>query len=182
MHEPPHIPYASPGYDHERREVDNGHLKVLVICTYIWGGLAALASLIPLIHVGIGIAIITGALNGNSDSPPPPFLGWMFVGFGSGAIVLGELLAALNLYSAYKMSRRQGRVFSIVIAGINCLSAGNPAGGIHDHRDLARQRAPPIRRRWYPATGIPRHDARHRARLAPPACLPWGLSTCLLGS
>jgi len=122
MPDTPHIPYATPTSDHERREVDNGHLQILVICTYVWGGLLALVSLIPLIHVGIGIAIITGALNGNSANPPPPFLGWMFIGLGSGTIVLGEVLAALNLYSAYKMSRRQARVFSMVIAGINCIS------------------------------------------------------------
>ena len=116
-----HIPYATPSSDHERREIDNGHLKALVICTYVWGGLVALASLIPLIHIGIGIAIIAGGLEGDSANPPPPILGWLFVGFGSGAILLGEILAVLNLYSAYKMSRRQARIFSMVIGGINCI-------------------------------------------------------------
>jgi hypothetical protein len=117
-----HIPYATPTSEHERREVDNRHLTALVICTYIWGGLAAIASLIPLIHVGIGAAILSGAIDGQSANPPPPFLGWMFIFLGSGAILLGETLAALNLYSAWQMSRRKGRMFSMVIAGINCIS------------------------------------------------------------
>src|SRR5690606_12022903 len=121
MTAPEHVPYASPTFEYERRRHDDGHLKALVVCHYVWGGLLALLSLIPLIHVGLGIAMINGMF-ADEPNPPPPELGWFFVIFGAGCVLLGEVVVALNVYSAYQMSQRRKRVLSMVVAGINCLS------------------------------------------------------------
>ena len=121
MTAPDHVPYASPTFDYERRVQDDGHLKALVVCHYVWAGLIAILALIPLIHVFLGVAMIRGMF-ADQPNPPPPELGWFFVVFGAGAILLGEAIAALNVYSALQISRRRRRVLSIVVAGINCLS------------------------------------------------------------
>jgi hypothetical protein len=54
--------------------------------------------------------------------PPPPFLGWMFIGMGSCAIVLGWTAGILTIVSGRCLQRRRARVFSLVMAGVNCLS------------------------------------------------------------
>lgn len=115
-----HIPYASPSYDYERVASDNSHLKILVICHWVWGAILAVFSLFPLIHIGLGIAMLNGAFDG--DGASPELTGWLLIMAGAIAIILGESLAVLVLISAHKMSRRQARVFSIVIAAVSCLS------------------------------------------------------------
>ena len=119
---PGHVPYASPAYHYEQRLQDDSHLRTLAICHYIWGGITALLALIPLVHVGIGIAMINGVFDQSGSNPPPPEFGWFFVVFGVGAILLGETIALLTIISGVRMARRRGRVFSIVVAAINCLS------------------------------------------------------------
>ena len=54
-----------------QRAQDDSHLKVLMICQYVYAGVVGLFSLFPVIHVAMGVAMINGAFNGGPNPPPP---------------------------------------------------------------------------------------------------------------
>ena len=54
---------------------DEQHLDLLSIFHYVVGGITALLSCIPFLHVAIGIAMLCGAFEGHN--PPPRSFGWV---------------------------------------------------------------------------------------------------------
>jgi hypothetical protein len=123
---PPSMSYAQPlGYGGARTTAaDNSHLQLIAVFHYIWGGLTALFSSIALIHVSLGLMMILNKnfLTSPGQPPPPPFMGWMFVLIGGFILLLGWTMGGLTIYSGRCISRRRNRTFSLVMAGINCLS------------------------------------------------------------
>jgi hypothetical protein len=103
---------------------DDQHLRLLAIFHYIWGGLTATASSLGLIHVTLGIVMLVnpGVLASPRQPPPPAFMGWMVLLLGAAIALIGWTLGALTIYSGRCISRRRHRTFSLVMAGINCLS------------------------------------------------------------
>lgn len=106
-------------------EVDESHLNAISICHFVWGGLLALFSCFPLIHVFLGVMIMTGkvpmtASAGQPQPMDPKFFGLMFIIFGSVFILIGWTIAALTIASGLFIRRRRRRIWSIVIAAINC--------------------------------------------------------------
>ncbi len=97
---------------------DERQLDLLSIFHYIVGGLTALFACLPLVHVAIGLAMVLGDFNGD---PPPPFLGWLFVGFGGMVILLGWALAALIITAGKKLGRKTSRKYCLVVGGLECL-------------------------------------------------------------
>ncbi len=124
MSEPsPPIPYAST----TPQPNDLQHLNLLAIFHWIWGGLSIAFSFIFVIHIAMGIAAVNGAFEGtkgqgNGDQGFPPELGWIFIGLGSCAMLLGWTIGALNIYSGFCLKKHKRRTFCIVIAAIDCLS------------------------------------------------------------
>ncbi len=108
---------------------DADHVRLLSIFYYVYGGITALMSLIPIVHVAMGIAIVSGAIpmpSGPSAPPPPVFagfhaFGWLFIAIGGTIIIIGETMAALALFTARFLSQRHHHTFCIVVAAINCL-------------------------------------------------------------
>ena len=142
---PPPLAYAVPS-------PDDGHLRLLAIFHYIWGGLAAAASSVALIHVGLGIWMIANpnAFASPAQPGPPPFVGWMFLGIGGAVVLLGWALGGLTIYSGRCIAGRQHHTFSLVMAGISCLSV--PIGtalGVFTFVVLLR---PTVRAQYDPAT------------------------------
>jgi hypothetical protein len=117
------VPYQSlPPFDR-----DASHLKTLAICHYVYGGITMAFSCIFIVHIVLGIVMLNNpAMMNNASSasrpPPPEWFGWIFVGAGSCAIVLGWTLGILNIYSGRCIMARRSRTFTLVIAGIDCLS------------------------------------------------------------
>jgi len=73
---------------------DLKYLELLGMFHYIVGGITALFSCTPFLHVLMGLAMISGKLFDKSDgSGPPPIVGWMFVIMGAVFIVLGWTMA-----------------------------------------------------------------------------------------
>jgi hypothetical protein len=102
---------------------DDAHLRMLAIFHYVWGGLVALGFSVFLIHVVLGIVMIVSPASMTSrGEPPPAAMGWLFVGIGSAAVLVGWALGGLSIYSGRCISRRRHHTFSLVMAGINCLS------------------------------------------------------------
>jgi hypothetical protein len=118
------IPAVSlpPAWRDQQDVRDEEHLKMLVIFYYVMAGITALFSLFPVLHVAMGVAMVTGAFPSSGGPPPPDFMGWFFVGIGGAIILFGETLAVLTFLAARGIAERRSRVFALVVAGIHCLN------------------------------------------------------------
>ncbi|HBA85354.1 MAG TPA: hypothetical protein DCZ95_14805 [Verrucomicrobia bacterium] len=95
------------------------NLDLLAIFHYIVGGITALVACIPFIHVALGLAMLLGALDGKN--PPPHWLGWIFVAGGGFFILCGWTMAAAIVLAGRKLSKRQSRIYCIVVAAFECM-------------------------------------------------------------
>ena len=88
---------------------------------YIVGGVVGLFSLFPLIHLVVGIAILTGVFDDpGQGGAPPAFMGWLFVLLPLVFISVGLTLAVCIAISGRKLNQRTGHLYCLVIAGIEC--------------------------------------------------------------
>src|SRR5438132_7820213 len=62
---------------------DLEHLRLLALFHYIVAGLAGLCACFPIIHLVIGIGLLSGWLDQGKNGPPPQMVGWIFVGMAS---------------------------------------------------------------------------------------------------
>ena len=101
---------------------DQKHLRLLSIFHYIVGGMLVLFACIPLIHLSIGIAVMSGAFNGtNNGNPPPELIGLLFAVMGGLFFVIGQALAWLIIYSGRQIKNRKNYMFSFIIACLMCM-------------------------------------------------------------
>lgn len=102
---------------------DAKNLDLLSTFHYIVGGITALFSCMPFIHVFIGVAMVTGKfVDDSKDSGPPEALfGWLFIIMGALFILLGWSLAVCMVIAGKKLKSRQGIMFCMVVAGIECM-------------------------------------------------------------
>lgn len=101
------------------------HLRLLSIFHYVMGGITGLFSLIPLLHVGMGIAMVTGGFGSSSGGPgsaPPPFMGWFFIAIGTTIILVGETMAICTILAGRYLATRRAWLFCLIVAAINCLN------------------------------------------------------------
>lgn len=103
---------------------DEEHLKLLSILHIVHAVLIGGVSLFPLIYVVIGGVMIFAPSGGSSRGAPPP------AGLGAAIMIIGLMFsgffflkACANAYTAYCLKARKSRVFCMVTAGFNCLSA-----------------------------------------------------------
>lgn len=107
---------------------DPHNLRTLSIFHYVLAGVVAFFSLFPLIHVGIGILMLSGAMTETSSKPPAPeeqamlrWMGALFIAVAAVIILLGEALAVCLFLTARNLNRRQHHRFCLVISGVECL-------------------------------------------------------------
>ena len=104
---------------------DAENLRHLAIAHYVMGGLTALLSCFPLIHVGMGVAMVSGkfpmAVYG-SMLPEGRMVGWIFIGIGSLVILLGLTIASLMILTGRWLSARKNKAFCFIIACIECIN------------------------------------------------------------
>jgi hypothetical protein len=123
MELPPSIP-TSPEQQHIQ---DAEHLRLLTIFHYVVGGLTALFFSFGLIHFFIGLTLIlnpgvfTDGAAGRAGNPPPAFFGYLFAGIGAFVVLFGWTVGGLTAYSGRCIKQRRKRLFSLVMAGFNCL-------------------------------------------------------------
>jgi hypothetical protein len=98
------------------------HLRLLSIFHYVMGGIVGVFSLFPIIHLGMGIAIVSGALPTSGGSGPPAVMGWTFIIIGGTVILFGETLAICTLLAGRYLSTRQAWLFCVIVAGMSCLN------------------------------------------------------------
>ncbi len=99
---------------------DLQHLRLLSIFHYVLGGLVGLLACIPIIHLVIGISMVTGSFGPVGPGGPPPALGWFFIVIASLAILFGWSFAICLFLAAYFLNCQKGYVFCLVVAGFAC--------------------------------------------------------------
>jgi hypothetical protein len=98
-------------------------LRLLSIFHYVLAGLSALFGLLPLIYVGLGALILSGALDGKQGDAPPAFLGWIVIAFGLFALLLAALYVAGLVVAGRSLARRRNWLFCMIMAAISCAFA-----------------------------------------------------------
>lgn len=95
------------------------HLRMLSIFHYIVGGITALFSLIPVIHLVIGLALVTGRMEGTD--PEARMFGWLFVVFAGMFIACGLTLAGYIVYAGRCLQQRRRHLLCMVVAALSCM-------------------------------------------------------------
>jgi hypothetical protein len=97
------------------------HLRLLSIFHYVVGGYLALISLLPLLHVGLGVVMLVEGAGSSSAGASTVPVGLLFTVVGGLVILFGETFAVCTLLAGYYISKRQAWTFCLVVAGFNCL-------------------------------------------------------------
>ena len=105
---------------------DASQLRLLSIFHYVVAGLTGLFSLFPLIHVGLGVAALTGVMpiesnGGTASLGETRLFGWMFIGIGSVLILCGLTLAGFMAYAGRCLARQQRHTLCLVVAALSCM-------------------------------------------------------------
>lgn len=113
---------TSPQDSLQESSQDRQHLDLLGTFHYVVAGLGALFSLFPVIHLAIGIAMVTGHMSGTQrpGEPDPALFGWFFVGIAVVMIVFGLTFSALLAYAGRCLRQRRRHTFCLVMAAISC--------------------------------------------------------------
>jgi hypothetical protein len=122
MNELPPIPPMAP-LPGNQRNVDEDHLNLLGIFHFVGAGLALLGILFLLAHFMVMHFIFMNPelWKDQKGGPPPAAFFGIFIIFyiAGGAFLLA--CGILNLMSGLFLRERKNRIFSMVVAGINCL-------------------------------------------------------------
>jgi hypothetical protein len=100
---------------------DEQHLKLLSIFHYVLAGLAALFSLFPVIHLALGVMMVTIPGHHGPGTPEPALVGWFFICFAVLFILFGLTFSGFVLVTGRFLSRRRHHTFCLVMAGVECL-------------------------------------------------------------
>ncbi len=105
---------------------DANQLRVLSIFHYVVAAITALFSLFPILHLVMGLAMISGRMptdNANPAANPmdPQLFGWIFVVFAGVFIAGGLLLAGFMAYAGRCLARRRRHTLCLVVAAISCM-------------------------------------------------------------
>jgi len=106
-------------------EQDVEHLRLLSIFHYVAGGLLAVMSCIPIIHVIVGLVFLNrpNLFPGAGRQPIPlETMGALFIIIGAVVILIGWVSAALVLLAGRSLARRRHYTFCVIVAGLSCLS------------------------------------------------------------
>ena len=101
---------------------DIAHLDLLGVFHYVVAGISALFSLLPVIHLLMGLAMVTGyfPIHSKPGEPDPALFGWFFVAFASLFILCGLTFSALLAYAGRCLRQRRRYTYCIVMAAISC--------------------------------------------------------------
>ena len=99
---------------------DHEHLKLLSIFHYVVAGLAALFACFPIIHLTLGISMLTGSFGDPSMQGPPRLVGLLFVLIPGAIILTGWGYAVAMAIAGRFLAQQRNRLFCLVMAGISC--------------------------------------------------------------
>ena len=103
-----------------------GNLQALSIFHYVYAGLSACSSLLGLFYVALGQllgwAVAQAPKPQHGEAPPPELFQWLFGILGFVVMAVALTIALLSFLSGRAIARRRSRTFSLVVAGILCLT------------------------------------------------------------
>ena len=94
-------------------------IRLLSIFHYVVAGLAAMFALFPLIHLAVGIGLLSGRLGGTD--PDAALVGWLFVAISVAFIASGLVLAGFIAYAGRCLQQRRRHTLCLVVAGLECM-------------------------------------------------------------
>jgi branched-subunit amino acid ABC-type transport system permease component len=97
------------------------HLQLLSIFHYIAAGLTALFGCFPLMHVAIGILMLTGAFDTDSEEMPAGLIAALFIALPALFSLGLWIIALLTLLAGRKLAKKRSHTFCLVVAGVECL-------------------------------------------------------------
>lgn len=102
---------------------DRENLNVLAVFHWVLAGLTALFSLLPVLHLVLGIAMFTGRMGMETrpDDLPIRIFGLFFIVFASVLILCGLALAVCLALTGRYLRRRRHYMFCLVTAGFACV-------------------------------------------------------------
>jgi hypothetical protein len=123
MNEPPPIPPMAP-LPKDQRNIDADHLNLLSIFHFVGAGLALLGILFLMVHFTFMHFIFMSPemWQNQRGGPPPPQIFAMFIIFYVTGGIWFVVSAILNVMSGLFLHARKYRMFSLVVAGINCVN------------------------------------------------------------
>lgn len=101
---------------------DEEHLRLLAIFHNVVAGLGVLFSLLPVIHLVVGVLMVTGRFDANhtGEGPSPALMGWFFIAFPIVWIAIGLALSTCVFLAGRYLRRRERYTFCFVMAAIMC--------------------------------------------------------------
>jgi len=101
---------------------DLQHLKVLSIFHYIVAGMVALMGCFPVIHVVVGLGLLSGGFPARGNDPfPAVAMGWLFVVIAGSMIVLLWSFAVCLLLAAGYLREHRRYLFCLITAALACM-------------------------------------------------------------
>lgn len=101
---------------------DTEHLRLLSIFHYVVAGIFAVFSMFPILHLAIGIAMVTGVFDdAENGNPPPAFVGWIFILLAAVFILGGLAMAICVAFAGRRLGQHRSYMYCLVIAGIECM-------------------------------------------------------------
>jgi len=118
----PNAPVPSPALG----ENDASQLRLLSIFHYVVAAITGLFSLFPVLHLVMGLAMVSGKLPmepgaSGTEAFGPQLFGWFFVAFASAVIACGLILAGFMAYAGRCLAQRRRHLPCLVVAAISCM-------------------------------------------------------------
>jgi len=101
---------------------DQSELGILSILHFVMAGLAALTGSIPVVHLLIGLKMVSDPSFLAGGHPPPFNPGWVFVGVGAVLILLGWTWAFVLVFAGLSLRAYKRYWFCFVVACITCVN------------------------------------------------------------
>jgi hypothetical protein len=95
-------------------------LRLLSIFHYVLAGLSSLFCFFPLIYIGLGVALMSGALDDAKGHAPPAFVGALVFAIGLFILLLGVLFVACLIAAGRFLAQRRRWLFCVIVAAISC--------------------------------------------------------------
>ena len=106
---------------------------MLSLFHYIVGAMTAMFACFPIIHLVVGLGIVSGRFGEpkQSEGFPDQLFGWAFVLAAGAAILIGWTLAACTVIAGRSIAQRRRYLFCLVVAGVMaamCMPFGTVLG------------------------------------------------------
>ena len=103
----------------------DSHLDTLGVVHYVVAGLVGLFALLPLLHVAMGLGIVTGRFPFDHHAASrtgefPAFFGWVFVILGLTFVCIGLALATAVGFAGTFLRQRRRWLYCVIVDAIAC--------------------------------------------------------------